>query len=144
MPKGQRTEVADTIEINGKQYATVRKAQEILSQLASELGTPHDYSRFAVFRLAVDNGIDILTTPSANYYSVEGLRGLKEKLRPGIGRGAKTGGSEKRTNYGEDLKIQAFLLQEQGLSNRQIAGRLGVSYQTINNWFKKHKVEEGK
>jgi hypothetical protein len=130
MPKGQRTEVADTITVDGKEYATVAKAQRILTELATELEKPREYSRFAVFRLAADHGIDIITTPSANYYSVEGLKSLKDKLHP-------ERGSKSVPRYTYEKKEQVFSLKKKGLSHRQIAKQSGVSYQTVNNWLKK-------
>jgi hypothetical protein len=130
MPKGQRTEVADTITVDGKEYATVSRAQKILTELATELEKPREYSRFAVFRLAIAHNIDIITTPSANYYSVEGLYGLKDKLHP------ERGARNKSKHYSDEVKQQALALYTEGLSNRQIAKRLEVSYQTVNNWIK--------
>ena len=126
MPEHKSTEI---IKVDGKEYAIVGKAQAILSEMASELGIPRSYSRFAVYRLAVDNDIDILSTPSANYYSVEGLRSLKEKIRPG--RGNKSG----RTHYTAEDRARAIRLYTEERKNcHEVAKLTGISYQSVNNW----------
>lgn len=126
MPEHKSTEI---IKQDGKEYAIVGRAQAILSEMADEVGTPRSYSRFAVYRLAVDNGVEILSTPSANYYSVEGLRGLKEKIRPE--RGNKSG----RAHYTAGQKKEAIRLYiEEEKNCREVAKETGISYQSVNNW----------
>lgn len=125
MPEHKSTEI---IKVDGKEYAIVGKAQAILSEMASEIGIPRSYSRFAVYRLAVDNDVEILSTPSANYYSVEGLRGLKDKIKPE--RGNKPG----RAHYTAEDKKHAIQLYQSKKSCREIARITGFSYQSVNNW----------
>lgn len=134
MPKQTRaTDFADIITINGEEYATIQKAQQILTELASELGHPRNYSRFAAFRLAVDHQVDIISTPSANYYSIKGLRSLKDKIQP------QRGTHQDIKHYSQETREKAIVLHQQGISNRKIAQQLGVSYQTVNNWIRKVK-----
>jgi hypothetical protein len=125
MPEHRSTEI---ITQDGKEYAIVGRAQAILSGMADEVGIPRSYSRFAVYRLAVDNGVEILSTPSANYYSVDGLRGLKDKIRPG--RGNKSG----RAHYTAEQKARAIQIYESGKSCREVAEATEISYQSVNNW----------
>lgn len=125
MPEHKSTEI---ITQDGKDYAIVKRAQAILSEMAEEKGIPRSYSRFAVYRLAVDNGIEILSTPSANYYSVAGLLSLKEKIKPE--RGNKSG----RKHYTAEDKERALLLYEKKKNCREVAKEMEVSYQSVNNW----------
>lgn len=125
MPEHRSTEI---ITQDGKEYAIVGRAQAILSEMADELGVSRSYSRFAVYRLAVDNGVEILSTPSANYYSVEGLLSLKEKIQPE--RGNKSG----RKHYTAEDKERALQLYEETKNCREVAKGMGVSYQSVNNW----------
>lgn len=135
MPEHRSTEI---IKQDGKEYAIVGRAQAILSEMADEVGTPRSYSRFAVYRLAVDNGVEILSTPSANYYSVEGLRGLREKIRPE--RGNKSG----RAHYTADDKERALRLYQSGSSCRDVAKQTGFSYQSVNNWVTLAGIKRGR
>lgn len=125
MPEHKKTEI---IVQDGKEYAIVGKAQAILSEMAAEKGISRPYSRFAVYRLAVDNGVEILGTPSANYYSVDGLRGLKDKIKPE--RGNKSG----RTHYTAEQKKRAIRLYAEGKNCREVAKMTEASYQSVNNW----------
>lgn len=125
MPEHKSTEI---IRQDGKEYAIVGKAQAILSQMATDAGAPRSYSRFAVYRLAIDNGVEILSTPSANYYSVDGLLSLRGKIKPE--RGNKSG----RTHYTAEDKKRAIQLYQSGMKCREVARETGFSYQSVNNW----------
>lgn len=134
MPKQKGTDpVSDTILIEGREYTTVQGAARILTEL---VGGKRQYSRFTVYRMLTDHGVEVIRTPSANYYSTEGLRDLKDKLQPDRGTHQGT------RHYSAEDKSQALQLHNEGLSNREIARRLNVSYQTINNWMKKANREE--
>lgn len=125
--------VSDTIMIGDQEFTTVQGAQRILTELVEG---KREYSRFTVYRMLTDYGVEVIRTPSANYYSVEGLRNLKDKLHPERGTHTNT------RHYSIEDKKQALQLHGEGLSNREIARRLKVSYQTINNWVKKAKPED--
>src|SRR5579859_7439758 len=75
-----------------------------------------------------DQGFDAVRTPSANYYYVDDLMKLKDKLNP------IRGTRKDRKHYTQEQKEQALDLHRQGLKNREIARQLNISYQTINNW----------
>lgn len=119
--------VVNTMIVDGKEYITCEGAARVLTELA---GGDKEYSRFTVYRMLTDYHVDVIRTPSANYYSVQGLRELKDKLHPKVG---KKKGS---THYTAEEKEQAMQLRSQGLSNREIGRSLDISYQTINNWAK--------
>lgn len=137
--------VLNTVTINGKEATTVSGAQKILTALAKEIAQEHadeeeyknytarEYSRFTVHRMLANNNIEAVRTTSANFYYIEDLYRLKDKLRPA--RGTRTG----VTHYSPDKKREAIQLSQEGVSNRQIALQIGVSYQTVNNWIKKNK-----
>lgn len=131
MPKQKGVDpVWNTIIINGREYTTVQGAQRVLSELVNG---QREYSRWTVYRMLTDFNVETIRTPSANYYSVEGLRGLKDELHPerGTHKGTK--------HYSAEDKEQAMQLHGEGLSNREIARRINVSYQTVNNWVKARK-----
>lgn len=131
MPKQKGVDlVSDTIKINDAEYTTVQGAQRILSELVEG---KRNYSRWTAYRMLTDHNVEVIRTPSANYYSVEGLRQLKDKLNPE--RGTHTGVK----HYSDKQRQQALELHLQGLSNREVARRIQVSYQTVNNWIKKSK-----
>jgi len=145
VPKQRRdeTQVTDTIIVNGREAITVSGAQKILTQLAREIaeehkddpafenylkGEPREYSRYTVYRMLTAHHIDAIRTPSANYYYVDDLMKLKDKLNP------IRGTRKDRKHYTPEQKEQALNLHRQGLKNREIARELNISYQTINNW----------
>jgi DNA-binding transcriptional regulator YiaG len=134
MPKQKGTDpVSDTVMIGDQEFTTVQGAQRILTEL---VGGKRNYSRFTVYRMLTNYKVEVIRTPSANYYSVEGLRNLKDKLHPERGTHTNT------KHYSAEKKEQASQLHKEGLSNREISRRLNVSYQTINNWTKKAKTSE--
>lgn len=134
MPKQKGSEpVSDTIMIGNREFTTVQGAQRVLTELVEG---KREYSRFTVYRMLTDYNVEVIRTPSANYYSVEGLRSLKDKLHPERGTHTNT------RHYPAENKKQALQLHGEGLSNREIARRLSVSYQTVNNWIKKAKLED--
>lgn len=145
-PKQKESDlVQDIITINGREATTTRGAQEILTQLAAEIAEEHkgesafknykarEYSRFTVYRMLTDYHIETVRTPSANYYYVDELRALKDKLHPERG----THTDIKR--YPKEKREEAIRLHQQQISNRQIALTIGVSFQTVNNWIRQYK-----
>lgn len=130
MPKQKGIDpVSDTIMIDGREYATASGAARILTEL---VGGQREYSRYTVYRMLTDYNVKVIRTPSANYYSVQGLRDLKDKLHPE--RGTHAG----RKHYTAEDKERAMQLRSEGLSNREVARRLNISFQTVNNWAKSH------
>lgn len=137
-PKGSKQkdkQIEHTLNINGRDATTVAGAILILNQRAlEELGITRNYSRDAVYAMYTDGKIEGIHTPSANYYFVDSLQKVKiasrnythkeNKQKPGRG------------GYSHELREQAFKLVASGLSRRAAAKQLGVSNQTINNWYK--------
>lgn len=119
--------VINTITVDGKEYTTCEGAARVLTELVEGERT---YSRYTVYRMLTDYKVEVIRTPSANYYSVKGLQGLKDKLHPVVG--PKKGS----VHYTAEQKAEAMQLRSEGLSNREVGHRLGISYQTINNWVR--------
>jgi hypothetical protein len=126
----QKGDVQDIIVINGRAATTVRGAQKILTERAKALGSDREYSRDTVYRLLVDQKIEAIPTPSANYYFVEDLESVP--ITPKVGRR----GKGKASVYTAEKKGEALHLREQGLTHRQIAQQIGVPFQTVGNWIR--------
>ena len=126
----QKKEVQDSIMIDGRAATTVSGAQKILTARAKTLGFNREYSRDAVYRLLIDQKLHAIRTPSANYYFVDELE--KVPINPGVGR-------PPHSSYPQEIKQEAVKLHLQGWSQRAIAEKLGVRFQTIGYWIRVSK-----
>jgi transposase len=121
-PKQNRPgDVIKTITINNREATTTKGARAILKER-----TGRDYSRDAVYRLYVNGKIEGVRTDIANLYYIDSLKTVV--LSPEVGRNA---------TYSPETREQALLLHDQGLTNREVAEKVGATNQIVNYWIQK-------